>query len=143
MFGALKKLATSAMNNYSGNKDFLEACAAAASLVAAAEGGIDDDEIEAAIATMLSNETLAAAYSPAEIEAEVSRQMKRAGTISGRIQLKRELEDVARKDIVLRQDVFLTAANVADSDGSIGPAEQKALDGIAKILNVDSRDLIG
>jgi len=142
VMGFLKKLAGDNVNKYSGNKDFLEASAAGAARVAAADGEISDDEIGAACEAISSIESLSKAYKPSEIEEAVMKQFKLAKTIMGRNQLKRELEDVAGKDIQMRQDVFMTAAMAADAVGGIGPEEQKALDGIAALLKVDGKALL-
>lgn len=141
-FAKLMGGAKAQINTYSGNRDFLEAVAAATALVAAADGSIEDEEIVAAVEAVSHNATLSSVYSPAEIEDEITKQLRKAKTASGRVQLKRELQDVATKEKQLREDVFLTAVDVATADGEIAPAEQKALDGIAQILGVNAQQLL-
>jgi tellurite resistance protein len=46
------------------------------------------------------------------------------------------------RDVAVRQDVFLIAADVADQ-GGIGSEEQVVLNDIAKLLNVDGAKLLG
>jgi tellurite resistance protein TerB len=142
MFGFLKRAAVDNVNKYSGNKDFLEACAAAAARVAAADGSIDEDEIVAAVEAIQAVDSLKTAYSPAEIEEAVMKQFGKAKSIMGRNALKRELQDVALKDINLRQDVFLVGASAAEAVGGIGDEERAALNDVAKILGVNSQELL-
>lgn len=142
MFGFLKKTAVANVNKYSGNKDFIEAAAAAAARVAAADGSIDDDEIVAAIEAIQSVDALKAAYSQAEIEEAVLKQFGKAKSIMGKNALKRELLDVARMDIQLRQDVFLVGASAAEAVGGIGPEEKAALLDVAKLLEVNGQELL-
>ena len=138
-----KKLARAVVNDYSGKRDFLEATCAAAALVTAADGKIEDSEIEAAVTSMSDHKTLSVAYSGAEIEDEMTKALRKAKTISGKAGLKREIEEVASKDRALREDVFLIAADVADSTDGIGEAERKMLDTVATLLRVDSKALLG
>ena len=138
----LKKFAKNTFNRYSGNADFLEAVCAASALVAAADGTIDDSELEAAVEGMQNNSTLSAIYSGDEIESELLKQVKKAKTISGRNQLKRELEDVANREIQVRQDVYLVAADVANQDGNIKTEEKRVLNNIASLLRVNGEQLL-
>ena len=141
-FDFLKKTASGLFNKYSGNKDFIEAVCAASALVAAADGTISDDEIETIVTTISNNPKLSAAYSNSEIEEQARKQLRKASSISGRVGLKRELEDVAGKDIEIREDVFAAALDVATADGDIGQKERAALQNIASILRVNPGPLM-
>lgn len=141
-FDFLKKTASGLFNKYSGNKDFIEAVCAASALVAAADGTISDDEIETIVTTIGNNPKLLAAYSNSEIEEQARKQLRKASSISGRVGLKRELEDVAGKDIEIREDVFAAALDVANADGDIGQKERAALQNIASILRVNPGPLM-
>lgn len=141
VFGFLKKLGTDTLNQYSGNKDFLEAVCAASAMVAAADGSVSDDEVGAAIDSATGNPTLNKIYSVSEIGTCMDAQIKRAKTASGRVGLLRELEDVAKKPQSLREDVFLAALDVAASDGNVSPQEDSVLSRIATTLGVDRKRL--
>jgi tellurite resistance protein TerB len=142
VFGLFKKAAGDFANRYGGNKDFLEAVCSASAIVAAADGDISDDEISACIEMCRNNDNLKAAYTQSAIEECMEKQIKRAKTASGRIGLSRELDDVAAKDIQLREDVFLAALDVAAADGDIGVKETAALAKVASRLGVDANKLM-
>lgn len=63
----------------------------------------------------------------------------RAKTMSGKISLKRELDDVREKgDKTLCEDVFAIGVDVAAADGSIGPQEKVVLVDLAKRLGISN-----
>lgn len=135
--GAVTGALRSNFNKYSGNKDFLEAVCAASALVAAADGEISDEEILAAVESVKNNPTLSGVYSTNEIETTLDVMLKRCKTMSGRAALMRELDDVALKDQDMRDDVYLAAADIAASDGTVEPAEKTVLTKIAGRLGVN------
>ena len=60
MFGKLfGKKAEAAVQKFSGRTDFLEAVCAAAALVAAADGEIEDSEVKATVKAVKANKALA------------------------------------------------------------------------------------
>ena len=126
---------------YTGDSAFLAAASAAAANVTAADGSIDDAEIDTAISGMMANKILAASYTPAKIEEALNAALTNAKSRAGRAVNKRAIEAISTRDIELRQDVFLIAADVADNNG-IGADEKKVLDDIAKSLNVDGAKLL-
>lgn len=138
---ALEK-ASRAVASYQGDQAFLLGAASAAANVTAADGSIDDSEIESAIGGMMANPILSASYTAAKIEEEVGNGLRRAKTRAGKMENRRFIEALATRPVELRQDVFLIAADVADN-GGIGDAEKRALDEIAKSLNVDGAKLLG
>lgn len=127
--------------SYSGDASFLAGVAAAAANVTAADGSIDDDEIDAAIAGMQANPIVGASYSGTQIEDALNAALRRAKSRSGRMENKRAIEELMSRSVDLRQDVFLIAADVADN-GGIGDEERKVLDEIAKALNLDANKLL-
>lgn len=127
---------------YTGDIAFLHGAASAAANVTAADGQIDDSEVEAAIQGMMANSILSASYSPSQIEEEVNNALLRAKTRAGRISNQRFIEALSTRPVELRQDIFLIAADVAD-DGGIGEDEHRVLDAIAKSLNVNKATLLG
>lgn len=131
-----------AVAGYSGDAIFLNAATSAAANVTAADGKIDDAEIETAITGMQSNPILNGSFSGAKIEEALGAALTRAKTRLGRMENKRHLEALSVRPIEQRQDVFLIAADVADN-GGIGDDERKVLDDIAKALNVDGAKLLG
>ncbi len=137
----LLKQADKAINSYTGDKAFLAGVAAAAANVTAADGSIDDAEINAAISGMLANPIVSASYSASQIEEALNAALARAKSRAGRMENKRAIEALMTRDISARQDVFLIAADVADQDG-IGDQERVVLADIGKALNVDDNKLL-
>jgi tellurite resistance protein TerB len=139
MLGALLNKFKPVANKYNGRRDVLEAMCAAMALGAAADGNVSDDEIANAIDTAKASPILAASFTQSEIETEIDRQLKRVKTMSGRVQLQRELDDCAKMDQNIREDIFLAAYDIVAGDGNIEPKEREALNKIAGRLNVDPK----
>jgi tellurite resistance protein len=135
LLSAFKSKLSGAAQKYSGRTDFLEAVCAASSLVAAADGNIDDNEVGAAIDAVKSNKIISEAFDARTIEATMDKMLGRAKGRVGRNELKKELADIA-KDFEMSETVLLTALEVADS-GGISADEKKILQDIAGILGLD------
>lgn len=127
---------------YQGDTVFLSATASACANVTAADGKIEDSEIDAAVSGMMAKEALKAAFTPAAIEASVNEALNRAKTRSGRMENIRAIQAMATRPAEQRQDLFLIAADVADN-GGIGPEERTVLENIAKELSLDAAKLLG
>lgn len=142
MFGFGKKTqrkATAALNKFSGRLDFLQGVAAAAALIAAADGDIEDAEVRATVKTIASHPGLSTAFQLREIETTADLMLKRAQAgRSGKLGLWKEVEDVA-SDPEMAEVIFVTALDIAEADGEIEAAEQTVLDKLAQILSVDPR----
>lgn len=138
--GLLNKLfgkAEAAANRVAGRSDLLEAMCAGAALAAAADGSISDDEIGTALEVVSNNDTLSKAFGPAEIDAAMNKQIKRAnGGFSGKAALWKEIGDVARNPDDA-EAVYLIVLDVVHGDGTVDPKEQVVLDKLAKTLNID------
>lgn len=139
MFGSLfKGKAKEAMNQFSGNKDFLEGMCAACALTAAAEGGIDDSEYEKTQTVIRSNTAIAKGFSSTEIESVFGRMAGKTSTRSGKAELKNEIREVIARDKTgaLGQAIVLASLDVAD-EGGISAAEVTVMRDIAGICNVN------
>lgn len=136
MFGLFKKAAGDAVNKLSGKTDLLEAGFAIAARVAAKEGGIDDEEIVGAIEAAQGIDTLTAAFTPSQIEACAMKQFNRAKTPMGRVQLKKELEDVAKCSQDDKELIFMVGVMAADASGGISAVEKEQLLADAKIIGL-------
>ena len=138
MFGKLfGKKAEAAVQKFSGRTDFLEAVCAAAALIAAADGEIEDSEVKATVKAVKANKSLAGGFDQSTIEAVINKMLERAGGGRvGRMGLWEEIREVA-KDPEMAQSVVLTALDVAEGDGEIEPEEKVVLDRLAKELSVD------
>jgi tellurite resistance protein len=144
MFGKLfgNKVKES-MNQFSGNKDFLEGLCAACALTAAAEGGIDDQEYDTTLNVIRSNASIAAAFSSTEIESVFGKMSPKTASRSGKAELKNEIREVIERDKTgaMGQALVLAALDVADQ-GGISDAETAVMKDIANICGVNYDKLL-
>ncbi|MGM5019224.1 Tellurite resistance protein TerB [Tardiphaga sp. 367_B4_N1_1] len=129
------------VNSYVGDDAFLKGVASAAANVTAADGKIEEDEQDAAIAGMQGNALVSASFNSTQISDAYGMALIRAKTRAGRMENKRYIEALVSRDATVRQDVFLIAADVADQ-GGIGDQEMVVLQDIGKLLNLDANKLL-
>jgi tellurite resistance protein TerB len=138
MLGKWKDKLMGMSNRFAGKTDFLEAVCAAAALATAADGEIDDKEIEMSMKTVTSNPVLTGAFNDRQISKTMDEMLKRAESgRTGRAGLYKEIEDIAN-DPEMAETVYLCALDVAESDGC-GKDEQQVLDRIAHRLKIDPK----
>lgn len=139
MLAAMRKFLDDNIGKYAGDKDFLEGVCASCSLVAAADGNVDDDEVAATAHAIASNAILSKAFKPREIEQVANEMLRRAGGgRMGRAGLMKEIEEVADKGDADKNEAILYAAiDVAEADGNIDDKEHAVLEKISSVLNVD------
>jgi tellurite resistance protein TerB len=139
MFGLLKEKFANSASRLSGKTDLLEATCAACALVAAADGDIEDSELETTLESLTNHPTLSAAFSQSQIESTANAMFKRAkGGAMGRIGLKKEIEQARGKSTSDDLELILAVAiDVSRSDGEMEPAEMKVLRDIAGVLKLD------
>lgn len=140
MFDIFKKQLAGAMNKVAGNKDFLEGVCASCALVASADGSIDDDEIESAIANVTGNATLNGSFTSQEITQTMENMLNRTKTRTGRAGLFTEIDEAANKTGA-GETIYLAALDVAEADGNIDADEQEMLNKIARRVGVDPNKL--
>jgi tellurite resistance protein len=133
--------ARKAVNSYAGDDSFLKGVASAAANVTAADGVVEDSEVDAAIKGMQSNAIVSASFNSTQISDAYGLALIRAKTRAGRMENKRNIEALVSRDATVRQDVFLIAADVADQ-GGIGPEEMVVLTDIGGLLNLDAKKLL-
>lgn len=142
MFGFLKGKAAEATQKFSGRTDFLEAVCAAAALVAAADGEIEDSEIKATMKAVSANKALVGGFDQKMIEQTMEKMLTRAGGGRvGRAGLWDEISEVL-KNADMAEAVVLTALDVAEGDGEIEPQERAVLEKLAKMASVDLNRLL-
>lgn len=141
MFAKLKEKLTGGASRLSGKTDLLEAIAAACAMVAAADGDLEDAEMESTISALQNHDVLSKAFSASEIERVADAMFKRAkGGMAGRLGLKREIEQARSKSTTEDLEMLLVIAiDVSSSDGEVEPAERKVLDSIATSLGLNLR----
>lgn len=133
--------ARKAVNTYVGDDAFLKGVASAAANVTAADGVIEDSEVDASIKGMQSNTTVAGSFNSTQISDAYGLALIRAKTRAGRMENKRNIEALVARDVTVRQDVFLIAADVCGEE--IKPEEMAVLEAIAGLLNLDAKKLLG
>lgn len=131
--GIFDKIKQAVSTNYKGNKDFLQAACAAAALVAVADGSASEDERKKAVELLCQNETLKGSFPQTEIRNMFTEMVTRAGSVSGRVALKRELTDIAGSGN-FAEDAYYIAVDVAMPD--VEASEQKVLAELAECLGV-------
>lgn len=139
MFGSMfKGKAKEAINQFSGNKDYLEGLCAGCALTAASEGGIDDAEYDAALSVIRGNSAIASAFSSGEIEQVFGRMTPKTNSRSGKAELKNEIREVVARDKTGQMGTAIVYAclDVADSGGISSP-EEAVMREIAQICNVN------
>lgn len=136
MLAKLKERLAGGKNRLAGRTDLLEAVCAMSALVAAADGSIDDSEVEASIKAVTSSEALNTAFDARAIEGCMNRMIDRAnGGRVGRIGLSKEIEDIkANPDDA--EIVLLTGLDVAEADGNIDEQEMAVLRKVAGQLGL-------
>jgi tellurite resistance protein TerB len=138
MFGLLKDKLTGGAARLNGKADLLEGICAACVLVGAADGDLSDDEGATALDRLMNHETLSKAFSGTQIETAFDKQAKRAKSgMSGRLALRREVEDVKAKSSSEDCEMLLVIAiDVAYADGNAGDKEKAALRTIAQAMGL-------
>jgi len=128
---------------------FLNAAASATAMVVAADGIVEDAEVEAALSGMLGNQCLKGHFTPQDIENALNNALASAKTRAGRQELLRNIQGLAIKPQEMREDVFLIACDVGDVDKTqagthgIGQKEHEVLTSIAKALGINANALLG
>lgn len=121
------------------NKDFMEAIVASCVLVAYADGDCEEAELKSLDELIRANENLK--HFSTEITEATNRydQLMRAGPRVGKMKLLREIADVKASPLE-KEEVFLTAITIAESDGEIEPQEVTVLKEIGQQLGLNLKD---
>jgi tellurite resistance protein len=148
MFGLLKKAAGAAATEVQAarneNTDILEAYCAGAALMATADGQVEDSEKGKAIRIISAAKDLKGLFGNDVIERTFDAFCKKAVDSAGRQDLIEEFEDLKRQpdSQKMRDRIFLVCKDIAKADGEIEPPEQKRLDVIARLLDVDQAKFV-
>lgn len=126
--------AKSALQSFSGNRDFLEGLCAGCALVAAADGSLDDAEFDTTLKVIQANSAIAAGFSAGEIETTFTKLAQKTGTRSGKSELKTEIREAVERDKSggMGQAIVLACLDVADQ-GGIEDKEMAVLRDIAQL----------
>lgn len=145
MFGKLKDKFTGGTARLNGKMDLLEGICAGCVLTGSASGDFSDDEAATALDRLLNHEVLSKAFTATQIETAFDKQAKRAKSgMSGRLALRREVEDVKGKSSTEECEMLLVICiDVAATDGDIDPKEVAVLRTIAQTTGFSLDRYIG
>ncbi|NEU13259.1 Tellurite resistance protein TerB [Methylobacterium sp. BTF04] len=129
------------MTALTGDKVLMQAMVSGAANVIVADGEVDNEEIEAALAGMRANPVLEKAYGTLTLEGELFEGIDRARSRAGRAENLHMVAAIADRALEQRNSAFLIAADVADYEG-ISEIEHTALNEIAAALQVDKAALL-
>lgn len=135
MFGGLKKVLSSASDKFDAlvNEEEMQAVVAACVLVAAADGKIEDSEVEAAFSGIAKHESLSG-FKPAKIRAVFESDLK---LINADKSLAEEVlydrVSTTIHDKIARIRVLGIAKQIAEADGIVAKEEQAVLDKIRRL----------
>jgi tellurite resistance protein len=126
------------------NTDILEAYAAGAALMATADGQVEDAEKSKTIRVLSNAKDLKGLFSADIIEKTFDAFCKKAQDSAGRQELIEEFDDLKRQpdSQKMRDRIYLFCKDIAKADGEIEPAEQRRLDVIARLLDVDTTKFV-
>lgn len=126
---------------YGKTEDFLSAVCASCTLVAYADGTLEDSEKKKIIEVLTGHTQLSSLYQRAQIENAINSALTHGTTASGKQELARALDRVLTLSNArdMSDDVYLVAVDVASSNShhTVGEDEQRVLDKLATRLHVD------
>ena len=121
------------------NRDLMEALVGGALLIAAADGSIDDKELEQLDKTLMANEKMRHFGPELHKTLEKFHSTLDASFRMGKIKILREIRDInASEDDI--EEVFATMVDVAEADGEIDAKEEAMLKEIGRELGVNLKD---
>lgn len=123
------------------NRDLMEAIVAGSILVAYADGDCSTDELSKMQSIIEANDNLK--HFGAEIGQTVDKYCAKmeAGKRMGKMQLMKEMEDVASSSDE-KEQAFIIAIEVADADGDISEVEHAVLTEIGKAFGLNAEKYI-
>lgn len=122
------------------NKDLMEAIIAGAIWIASADGELEAEELERIEAICTTNDALA--HFSSEISGLVLKykeKFEKVGAAVIRFEAKREISDLKNQPDQAAE-CFVNLIAIAQADGEIEPAEQKALEEIGRLLGLRVED---
>lgn len=139
MFAKFAEKLSGFKNRLAGKTDLLEGIAAASALVAAADGKIDDSEVDSVLKALSNHKVLSEAFPTSTIERVADTMISRANQgRAGALGLYREIEEVnAKSGVDDREMLLVIAIDVSEADGEIDAKEREVLAKIATKLGLN------
>lgn len=121
------------------NKDLMEAIVASCILIAYADGDCEEAELKSMEKLIASNDQLK--HFGSDISATINKyhDIMQAGARVGKMKLMREIDDI-KANAQEKEEVFLTAVTIAESDGEIEPQELVILKELGQKLGLSLKD---
>lgn len=127
----------SAAISFRGDEPLMAAAVSAAALIITADGEIAEEEVETALADLVSEPTLHANYLPSALALELRRAIERACSVAGRGDNLAMVSAIAHRPEDERTNVFLVAVDVAMAHQGVVESEDQVLSELARRLLVD------
>ena len=128
-----------AVGTLTGQTDVLEAYLAGGIGMAAADGRVDREELDAVIAAACADDFVSKLFTEADIRTTMDKLVQKIKT-GGMAAVHKELEDIATNDEGTRHAVYLCIYKTAKADGVLDPAEVTAAEKMASTLNITPGD---
>lgn len=142
MFGFKNKLKALAMNWSKGEHTPLaKAVVAAGIFIAAADGNIDEDEVQNIKDIIAGKENLKAFVPEASVWADDYALLITKSAYTGKLELLRIIGAI-RADRAAAENVLTAALDIAAADGKVDESEQKAIAKVAETLGLNVRDFL-
>lgn len=121
------------------NRDLMEAVVGGALLIAAADGEIEDSELESLDKLIQTNEKLA--HFGSEISSTINRfhGMLDASFRMGKVKILREIADI-NSDEEAKEEAFVTMVAIAEADGEIDSDEEAVLTEIGRKMGINVKE---
>ena len=138
IFGKKKQEAQAKLSKIE-NRDLMEAIVGGSILVAAADGEIEPEELQALEKLLATNDNLK--HFGAEIGKEIAKfeSMFDAGFRMGKMKVMREIEDV-KNNPEEAEEVFVMMLTIAEADGEIEPEELVILKEVGQKIGIRLSD---
>lgn len=142
MFGLLNKAKKLVLGwNKAEHTPLAKAVVAAGIFIAAADGNIDEDEVQNIKDIIAGKENLKAFVPEASVWADDFALLITKSAYTGKLELLRIIGDV-RADRKNSENVMAAALDIAVADGKVDDSEQKAIQKVAETLGLNVRDYL-
>lgn len=121
------------------NRDLMEAIVGGSLLIAAADGSIDDEELESLDKLLESNDKLSHFGSEIYTTLDRFKNMLDAGFRMGKVKILREIADIDANEED-KEEVFVTMLTVAEADGEVDENEEQMLIEVGRKMGINLKE---
>lgn len=127
----------SGIASFTGDEPLVAAAVSAATLVITADGEIAQEEVETALADLMTEPTLGTNYPSSALATELRLTIERACTVAGKEDNLAMVSAIGTRAADQRNNVLLVAIDVAMAHRGISETEERVLTDLAGRLDVD------